>query len=157
MDLMGPTPLRSKYPRRDRSAKVPTASKGKQAREKATLSLLAFYSEKVTEPTPRRRVSLDDLRSDLAQVAPAKTEEDLDLFASELRLLLSSSESDRQKGAAVLDKKALWDRVTAEIDRHEEESAGADPLETPLIDGPMGTAEPGTAEPLATNDPDTRG
>jgi hypothetical protein len=84
------------------------------------LSLLAFYPEGVTEPTPRRRMSLDDLRSDLAQVAPAKTEEDLDLFASELRLLLSNSESERQKSGSVLDKKALWERVTAEIDRHEE-------------------------------------
>ena len=125
------------------------------------MSLLAFYPEEVTEPTPRRRMSLDDLRSDLAQVAPAKTEEDLDVFASELRLLLSSSESDRQKGAAVLDKKALWDRVTAEIDRHEEESAGADPLETPVIDGltdTLGTIETvGTTELLATDDPDARG
>ena len=69
-------------------------------------------------------MSLDDLRSDLAQVAPAKTEEDLNLFASELRLLLSSSESERQKGGSVLDKKALWERVAAEIARHEEESAG---------------------------------
>ena len=148
MDLMGPTPLRSKVSASRPIGQSYNGVERQQARQKATLSLLAFYSEKVTEPTPRRRMSLDDLRSDLAQVAPAKTEEDLDVFASELRLLLSSSESDRQKGAAVLDKKALWDRVTAEIDRHEEESAGADPL----IDGPMGSAEP-----LATDDPDTRG
>jgi hypothetical protein len=97
------------------------------------LSLLAFYPEGVTEPTPRRRMSLDDLRSDLAQVAPAKTEEDLDLFASELRLLLSNSESERQKSGSVLDKKALWERVTAEIDRHEEgheESEGTMPEES---------------------------
>jgi hypothetical protein len=126
--------------------------KRQTTRQKATSSWLALYSEYVTEPTPQRRMSLDDLRSDLAQVAPAKTEEDLDLFASELRLLLSSTESDRQKGSAVLDKKALWDRVAAEIDRHEEESAGADPVETPVIDGPLGTAEP-----LATDEPDSRG
>jgi hypothetical protein len=79
-------------------------------------------------------MSLDDLRSDLAQVAPAKTEEDLDLFASELRLLLSNSESERQKSGSVLDKKALWERVTAEIDRHEEdrheESEGGTPKES---------------------------
>jgi hypothetical protein len=91
--------------------------------------LLAFYPEGVTEPTPRRRMSLDDLRNDLAQVAPAKTEEDLDLFASELRLLLSGSESERQKSGSVLDKKALWERVTAEIDRHEKGPHEEDPHE----------------------------
>jgi hypothetical protein len=76
-------------------------------------------------------MSLDDLRSDLAQVAPAKTEEDLDAFASELKLLLAGSESDRQKHGAALDKKALWDRVAAEIDRHEEESANAETATSP--------------------------
>jgi hypothetical protein len=75
-------------------------------------------------------MSLDDLRSDLAQVAPAKTEEDLDVFASELKFLLSKTESEREKTGSVLDKKALWERVTAEIDRHEESSGGeTDPEE----------------------------
>jgi hypothetical protein len=77
-------------------------------------------------------MSLDDLRSDLAQVAPAKTDEDLDVFASELRLLLAGSESDRRKSGAVLDKKALWDRVAAEIDRHEEEASTEN--ETPNLE-----------------------
>jgi hypothetical protein len=117
------------------------------------LSLLAFYPEEVTEPTPRRRMSLDDLRSDLAQVAPAKTEEDLDLFASELRLLLSNSESERQKGSSVLDKKALWDRVTAEIDRHEEASAG---LETPQDRQEAMPVDP-TPRPRSTDSPKTQG
>lgn len=102
--------------------------------------MLAFYPEGVPEPTPRRRMSLDDLRSDLAQVAPAKTEEDLDLFASELRLLLSSSESERQESGSVLDKKALWERVTAEIDRHEGSGLGTN-LEEPGINPQQ--SEPG--------------
>jgi hypothetical protein len=76
-------------------------------------------------------MSLDDLRSDLAQVAPAKTDEDLDVFASELRLLLAGTESDRQKQGRVLNKKALWDRVTAEIDRHEGESAATEDATMP--------------------------
>jgi hypothetical protein len=96
-------------------------------------------------------MSLDDLRSDLAQVAPAKTEEDLDLFASELRLLLSNSESERQKSGSVLDKKALWERVTAEIDRHEgsegmpEESGSETPDQlspSPLMPGSPQTDTP---------------
>jgi hypothetical protein len=98
-------------------------------------------------------MSLDDLRSDLAQVAPAKTEEDLDLFASELRLLLSNSESERQKGGSVLDKKALWDRVTAEIDRHEEASAE---LETPTVTPEATSVEP-TPQPRSTVSPNTQG
>jgi hypothetical protein len=91
-------------------------------------------------------MSLDDLRSDLAQVAPAKTEEDLDVFASELKLLLSKSESEREKSGSVLDKKALWERVTAEIDRHEEESGG-DTAPEELF----------TTQPHSTDNPTTQG
>ena len=91
-------------------------------------------------------MSLDDLRSDLAQVAPAKTEEDLDIFASELKLLLSKSESEREKSGSVLDKKALWERVTAEIDRHEE-SPGADTVPEELF----------TTQPHSTDTPKTQG
>lgn len=90
-------------------------------------------------------MSLDDLRSDLAQVAPAKTEEDLDVFASELKLLLSKSESEREKTGSVLDKKALWERVTAEIDRHEE--SGGDPAPAELF----------TTQPHSTDNPTTQG
>ena len=94
-------------------------------------------------------MSLDDLRSDLAQVAPAKSEEDLDIFASELRLLLSNAESERQKSGSVLDKKALWERVTAEIDRHEEESAGLEAAhDIPITHTP---------KPRSTDFPQTQG
>jgi hypothetical protein len=91
-------------------------------------------------------MSLDDLRSDLAQVAPAKTEEDLDIFASELKLLLSKSESEREKSGSVLDKKALWERVTAEIDRHEEDLGGDTALD-----------ELFTTQPHSTDNPTTQG
>jgi hypothetical protein len=70
----------------------------------------------VPDPTPRRRLSLDDLRNDLAQVAPAQTEEDLDAFAGELRRLLAGPQGQPAPDRA-LNKQALWERVSAEIDR----------------------------------------
>jgi hypothetical protein len=123
------------------------------------LGLLAFYSDYVTEPTARRRMSLDDLRNDLAQVAPAKTEEDLDTFASELRLLLSSSQTNLQQGGAVLDKAAIWDRVSAEIDRHEANPAGDETDDDPALSALRAPSDPSDLDDPAgsATNPNARG
>ncbi len=86
------------------------------------------------DPTPRRRLSLDDLRNDLAQVAPAQTDEDLDAFAGELRRLLAGPEGGPSTDR-VINKHALWERVSAEIDRLNAEAPLEDGTKTGSDDG----------------------
>jgi hypothetical protein len=91
-------------------------------------------------------MSLDDLRNDLAQVAPAQTDEDLDTFAAELRRLLNESAKPSQPQA--LDKQALWDRVSEEIDR-----LGPDPVDEDVFGDESSTGD----SPVVRNNDPTNG
>jgi hypothetical protein len=72
----------------------------------------------VSDASGKRRVSLGELQRELAQVAPVEAD-DFEALAESLSRLLRPDGGD---GVKRLDKRAVWQRVTAEIDLAEAES-----------------------------------
>jgi hypothetical protein len=104
----------------------------------------------VAEPR-QRRLSLDELQRDLAQVAPVHNENEFDSLADALRSILSEPRTANADTPRVLDKAAVWARVQEEIDRigadaHEDTDPGAPPSSA--------TAITRTDEPAATRSDD---
>jgi hypothetical protein len=68
----------------------------------------------VSDPSPRRRFSLEELQQELAQVAPVEAD-DFGALADAVGKLLADPKG-QEGNIKRLDKAALWSRVEAEID-----------------------------------------
>jgi hypothetical protein len=97
------------------------ASRGRESarRAKSLAWEIRAYSGNVSDAPGKRRVSLGELQRELSQVAPVEAD-DFEALAESLSKLLRPDSGD---GTKRLDKRAVWERVSAEIDSAEADSA----------------------------------